>query len=207
MGLNLSYKVPLAISFMLLFGSCNLKKSKSDLEIVFTNDTLAIGHTYWWSQKKPFSTYCSEEHSLIFTGTITDLMEPNTELEHLYTSQEGHIKIERLYKIKDIGKNIYAEQNFISTDCFFGSELKKGDTVLVFCYDYEQNYSIPGKECIIKINGFDDPLITSVRKFIDANDNPTVLKKDIKVWGNYGLGDALEANIECYLDRKNVLGD
>jgi len=188
----------------LFLSGCNFKKSKSEIEVEFTQDTLAIGYTYWWSEATPFHGYCGDAHSLVFTGVISDIKDPSNDSGPLYTSQEGVIEIERLYKVKDIGENIYAEQKYMSTDCFFESDLKKGDTVLVFCYDYENDYVIPGKECILKIDDFDDPLIKSIRKYIDADDNPLALKKDIDLWTSVGLGKRLEAIIECAQEMKDM---
>ncbi len=185
-----------------MMSSCLFKKSKSDIDISFTQDTLAIGYTYWWSKNGPFDEHCTNTHSLVFTGTIVDLKEPSNSSGPLYTAQEGLIEIERMYKIKDIGKNIYAEQNFIRTDCFYESGLQKGDLVLVFCYDYENAYSISGKECIIPIDSFDDALVASIRKYIDKDENPIVLKKDMALWEKYGLGEKLKANIECAQEMK-----
>jgi len=186
-----------------ILSSCSTKKSKSEIEVIFSRDTLAIGYTYWWSQTAPFNGNCEDSHSLVFTGTIKDIAAVNDTSGPLYESQEGIIEIERLYKIKDIGANIYAEQKFIRTDCFFESNLKEGDTVLVFCYDYEDAYTIPGKECIVKIKGFDDALIKSVRKYIDANDDLTALRKDTEVWDAVGLGTAVENGlVACKEDAK-----
>ena len=204
-GLNLvDLKMGKVISFLFLFTvltisfSCTSKPSKSAIDIQFTQDTLNVGYTYWWTLNAPFNNTCDNSHSLVFAGTISQLAAPTTDSGPLYTSQEGVIEIERMYKIKDIGEKIYAAQKFISTDCFFESGLKKGDTVLVFCFDYEDDYSIPGKECILKINGFEDPLIQSVRKYIDGDDNPTTIKKDIGLWAAHGQGRALEGSIECW---------
>lgn len=194
----------ICIVLVVLSSGCNLKKSKSTIDIVFTQDTLAIGYTYWWSQTAPFNGNCADAHSLVFAGTIANIKAPNTNSGPLYTSQEGVIEIEQVLKLKDIGKNIYAEQKFISTDCFYQSNFKTGDMVLVFCFDYEDNYSIPGKDCILKINGLNDPLIKSIRKFIDAGDEPLVLQKDIDLWDRHDLGMNLKASIECSQEMKKL---
>ncbi|MGB5500714.1 MAG: hypothetical protein WBM77_17415 [Maribacter sp.] len=188
----------LLFTILIVFSACNSKnKTKSDLELEFVQDTLEVGYTYWWPESGPFIGQCGDELSLVFSGTITDIQAPTDEAGPLYNSQKGYIQIDRVFKIKDLGANSYSNEQFFVSDCFNGLELKKDDPVLVFCYDYENNLSIPGGQSILKIDSLDDPLITSIKRYIDANQNPSKIKKDKKLWAKHGLDDALERMIQC----------
>ena len=179
--------------------SCNRsKQTKSNLTIEFTQDTVAVGYTYWWPESGPFIGQCGDELSLVFSGTITDILEPTDEAGPLYSSQRGYIQIDRVFKIKELEGKSYTNQQFFVSDCFDGLELKKDDPVLVFCYDYENDLSIPGGQSILKINSLDDPLITSIKRYIDADQNPSKIKKDMKLWAKYGLDEVLERMIQCH---------
>ncbi len=179
--------------------SCNRsKRTQRDIAIEFTQDTLDVGYTYWWPESGPFIGQCGDELSLVFSGTITDILEPTDEAGPLYNSQKGYIQIDRVFKIKELEAKSYTNQQFFVSDCFDGLELKKDDPVLVFCYDYENDLSIPGGQSILKIDSLDDPLITSIKRYIDADQNPSKIKKDMKLWAKYGLDDALERMIQCH---------
>ncbi|NND78845.1 MAG: hypothetical protein HKN53_03015 [Maribacter sp.] len=185
------------VALISLFSCKRSKQAKSDIPIEFTQDTLAVGYTYWWPESGPFIGQCGDELSLVFSGTITDILAPTEEAGPLYKSQKGYIKIDRVFKIKDLGEKGYANQQFFVSDCFDGLELKKDDLVLVFCYDYENDLSIPGGQSIIKIDALDDPLITSIKSYINADQNPSKIKKDMKLWAKYGLDTALKKMIQC----------
>ena len=199
----------LAITIMLLMG-CQSRKSKSDIEIVFTQDTLDVGYTYWWPQSGPFIGNCGDELSLVFVGILTELKKPNKNAGPLYTVQEGVIKIEKVFKVREMGVNSYANQQFVRTDCFHDLGLTVGDTVLVFCYDFEDTYSIPGGKSILKVNGFEVPIITSLRNYIDSDQNPVNIKRDSLLWRTFELDKDLKQIITCheYLnDSLNVTED
>ncbi len=189
---------------MISLVSCNTEKSKSDIDIIFTQDTLHVGYTYWWPQDGPFIGNCGEEFSLVFAGTLKTLEEPTDDPGPLYTSQKGIIELEQVFKIKYLPENTFANQKFFSTDCFYGSGLSTGDQVLVFSYDYEGDYSIPGRKSIVKINGFDDPLIDSIRKYIDADQNPDQIKDDIGLWAEHGFGPDLERILTCKKEMDSI---
>lgn len=194
----------LALFTIVLFTfGCQSRKSKSDIEISFIQDTLDIGYTYWWPQSGPFVGNCGEELSLVFAGIITELEKPNKNAGPLYTVQEGIIEIDRVFKIKEIGINSYANQKFVRTDCFYDLGITVGDTVLVSCYEFEDAYSIPGGKSILKIRSFDDPIVTSLRNFIDSDQNPVKLKKDSLLWRTFELDKDLSRIIACREQSKD----
>ncbi|WP_339711256.1 hypothetical protein [uncultured Kriegella sp.] len=192
----------MVISILVLFG-CQTKKSKSDIEIAFTRDTLDVGYTYWWPQSGPFIGDCGEELSLVFVGILKQLEKPNKNAGPLYTVQEGIIEIEKVFKIKEVGRDSYANQKFVRTDCFYDLGLQIGDTVSVSCYDFEDAYSIPGGNSILKIRSFDDPIITSLRNYIDSDQNPVKLKKDSLLWRTFELDKDLSHIITCHEQSKD----
>jgi hypothetical protein len=192
-----------AILVLLSAASCDLvKKSKSDIEIEFMLDTLDVGYTYWWPESGPFIGNCGQELSLVFSGIVTNLEAPTNEAGPLYTPQKGVVTIERVFKIKDLGEDTYKNQKFFTTDCFYESGLGTGDTVLVVCYDYENAYTIPGTGSILKIDSFEDDAVKSIRKYIDADEDPKKIEKDIGLWASYGHGRALEQVIDCRGEMK-----
>ncbi len=195
----------LLVCYCVALISCNSKKSKSDIEIEFAQDTLTVGYTYWWPESGPFIGQCGDELSLVFSGTISNLQQPNDDAGPLYTSQKGTIEIDRVYKIKDLGESNYANQKFIVTDCFHGLDLNTGDSVLVFCYDFEEDYTVPGGKSILKITDMDDPLIASIKRYIDTDQNAVHLKKDIGIWANAGLGRKLQEVIKCAEEMNSEL--
>ena len=183
---------------LFLIVSCDLVKTpKSNIEISFTQDTLNVGYTYWWPQSGPFIGDCGEELSLVFSGIVTYLGEPTDAAGPLYTSKKGVISIEKMLKIKTLEHNSYANQKFFSSDCFYGLDISVGDTVLVVCYDYEGRYSIPGGKSIIEVSSVEDPLIKSVKKYIDSKQNPKKIMGDSIVWASVQLMADLKQLVNC----------
>ncbi len=197
--MNLKYYLPILL--LVALASCESKKAKSDIELVFTQDTLKVGYTYWWPESGPFIGMCGEELSLVVMGSITQLKEPTNDPGPLYTAQEGLIKIEKVFKIKELGAKTYKAQQYLRTDCFHEQDLKIGDKVLLFCYDYEDDYSIPGNQSILKIKGFDDPVVPAIRRYIDTDEDPLKIQEDIGLWATHNQGRALQRIIAC---RKEI---
>lgn len=192
------------VLFLVSTSSCTFGKDrKSEIEVEFMLDTLDVGYTYWWPESGPFIGNCGQELSLVFSGTIKQLKAPTNEAGPLYTPQKGVIAIEKVFKIKELGEETYESQRFFTTDCFYGSGLGTGDKVLVICYDYESEYTIPGSGSILKIDSFDDEAIVSIRKYIDSDENAEKIEKDVGLWATYGHGRALENLITCKKEMEN----
>jgi hypothetical protein len=187
----------LFLLFIVAYSSCTSKKSKSDIEVLFTQDTLNVGYTYWWPQSGPFIGACGEELSLVFEGTVTSIKESTDDPGPLYISQEGIIELEKVFKIKNLEANTYAGQKFVSTDCFYESNIAVGDKVVVFCYDYQGAYTIPGKYSIVKVAALDFSTVASIKTYIDADQNPLSIKKDLELWSTHGFEESLVQIIDC----------
>jgi hypothetical protein len=189
-------------------GIKELKTSKSD--------TLKVAYTYWQPYGGPFTGHCGNPYSLVFTGTVIklgDLVEHHPTGKYaaatLYTGQKGIINIEKIkfrqpseegYRKKP-GNN-YCGEKFFSSDCFYSLKLKEGDKVIVFIYSYEGGYCIPGNS-ILKIEDFNDPVVLSIDKYINSNQDPLSIMSDTTLWRKYQLDNTLKQIINCKLSKEN----
>lgn len=204
MGLKAYFTYAVSACSILLMGSCDMiKKPKSNIEIIFTQDTLDVGYTYWWPQSGPFIGECGAELSLVFSGIVSHLGEPTDDAGPLYTAQNGIVSVEKVLKIKELNENTYANQKFFRSDCFHGLDVSVGNTVLVMCYDYDGNYSIPGEKSILKVTSFEDPIIKSLKKYIDSDQDPTELERDTSVWSAVGLDQDLKQIMACHYQTES----
>ncbi len=191
------------VSVLLLYLGCAQNHKKEGIvpiskQINTSTDTLHVGYTYWWPQSGPFIGKCGHEYSLVFLGTVSDLKDSDTLNFKTHTlQQEGSIRIIELLYSKKLEKQEYNGQQYFSSDCFYQTSVTTGDTVLVFCYDYEQYYSIPGGKSILKVSGFDDPIIQSIKEYIKAGQNPLVIEKDRSLWDERGFCEDLNQIINC----------
>ncbi|WP_103069157.1 hypothetical protein [Aquimarina sediminis] len=197
---QIAIKTILAVSLLFL-NACSAQGKKSSINEEKSrdsvSDTLAVGYTYWWPQSGPFVGYCGDEYALVFLGTVQFIDIPAKDSTSVVVSQQGGIQINEVLAVRDLKKNRYMNQNLLVSDCFYGKDLKKGDRVMVFCYEYEDNYSIAGRKSILKIEETNDPIVQSIKKYIKANQNPIAIKSDILLWQNYGLDDQLKQIINC----------
>jgi len=176
------------------------------------SDTLFVNYTYWWPSGGPFTGLCGDPYSLVFTGTVSRLFDPEGPYptgrnagEVLYYSQKGLIKIHEIkYQqppsegYKKAPGHSYCGENYFSSDCFYGLNLSEGDKVIGFIYSYEGEYSIPDKS-ILKIMSFDDPVVISIDKYIQNKQNPLTIADDTSKWKKYGLDYSLKQIIVCRL--------
>ncbi|NMH89359.1 hypothetical protein [Flavivirga algicola] len=185
------------ISTVLLYGQAHIKPISEEGQSKSNTDTLNVGYTYWWGNSGPFIGSCGDKYALAFLGVVTQIDSPNKDASLLYTPQNGIIEIVEILKKERLEKEKYSGQKYFSSDCFHNTKLKKGNSVLVFCYQYEGSYTIPGQNSIIKINGTNDPVVLSIKKYIDAGENPIKIKEDIGLWRKMGFESDLKRIIEC----------
>ncbi|WP_035086080.1 hypothetical protein [Aquimarina latercula] len=178
--------------------SCNTKsKNLEKVSSIETKveDTLAIGYTYWWPQNGPFIGNCGEKYSLVFQGTINEIYK-KTEKEQ-YEFQTGIVRIDEVLLSKELKNSSYQEETYVSSDCFANVDVKKGDKVIVFCYEYEGSNSIPGGKSILKISEGNDPIVTSIKRYIQSDQNPLSIEDDVHIWEEIELGSELRQIISC----------
>ncbi len=193
-------KMIIIISLLFCSTSYTQKKeidTKTNPKTSATPDTLRVGYTYWWPQSGPFIGHCGDKYALVFLGTVQHIDNPIKDNDVLYTSQEGSIKIDEVLTSRSLKKKIYDKQNFFVSDCFYKQDVKEGDLVLVFCYEYEDNYSIPGGKSILKIKDSNDAVVQSIKRYIISDQNALELKKDIALWQNYSLEADAKRIIAC----------
>ncbi|GAA4109088.1 hypothetical protein GCM10022393_05480 [Aquimarina addita] len=161
------------------------------------SDTLSVGYTYWWTQSGPFIGYCGEQYGFVFLGTIQQIDHTVQNDKSIHPSQKGSIKIDEVLVARDLKKNRYSKQKVMVSDCFYEQDLREGDQVLVFCYEYEENYSIPGRKSLLKVNGNKDPLIQVIKRYILSGQDALMLKEEMDLWKLHDLETEALQLIRC----------
>ena len=161
-------------------------------------DTLKVNYAYWWATSGPFMGMCGDQYSIALLGIVTDIKPPGKDSTGLYNSQIGIIEINDILTSRELEKTKYVGQKYFRSDCFYETEVKRGDKVIVFCYEYEGFHINPGKKSILKFNEFDDPTVESIKKYIGNDQNPIVIKEDLGLWKEKGLGNELIQIIDCW---------
>ncbi|MFT5890486.1 MAG: hypothetical protein ACI9Y7_000578, partial [Dokdonia sp.] len=160
-------------------------------------DTLDLGYMYWANDITPFGF--GSRYSLILLGTITEInIPPEVSEDALYTPVEGRVAIKEVILDSKSHDRDMTKIGYIESDCFQGTSLTKGDQVLVFCVSYEGDYAITGRQSIIKIPANDRRYITSLKKYINASYDPTIIENDIDLWSKVAAGEALTNYIKEY---------
>jgi hypothetical protein len=194
------------------FDETELVLEKAEYPATNSNDTLFVPYTYWWCDGGPFIGLCGDKYALAFTGIINEISIQHIAIEEnidfVCMLQKGIIELQEIkfdysqekeYPEKKM-KKVYGGEKYFQSDCFYGTHLKKGDTVMVFVYDYENNYCIPEKS-ILKVKSFDDPIILSIEKYIKNNFDPLCIANDTALWNDYNsyYANHLKQIIDCKL--------
>lgn len=203
----------LSLGFMLLLFSVACKEKnaeqinfpKKDIidaikssQLETNQDTLLVAYSYWWPQAGPFIGNCAQPYSLAFIGTIRNIEQPLPKGEgQSYISQWGTISIDEVLAKRTLENEHFHEEAYTAFDCFNGTAFKQDDRVLVFIYEYEGGYVIPGSEAIIKISGENDPKVKSIRTYITSNYDPLTIETDLNLWKEIDQADALKQLIDC----------
>ncbi len=177
--------------------ACSPAKKATTANHQIAKDTLDLGYMYWANDMTPFGF--GSRYSLIVLGTVTEITIP-TEIPEdvLYTPVEGRVAIKEVILDSKSHHRDMTKIGYIGSDCFEGTSLTKGDQVLVFCVSYEGDYAITGRQSIIKIPTNDRRYIASLKKYINASYDPTVIEKDIDLWSKVAVGEALKNYIKEY---------
>ncbi|WP_298547021.1 hypothetical protein [uncultured Aquimarina sp.] len=196
------------LSFVIVITSCSDKNKNQEKEQPLINqiekestdtfvksDTLEVGYTYWWPENGPFIGNCGEQYSLVFLGTIHEVYKKTEQQQ--YASQMGVIKVDKVLIAAALKNKTYQDEQYVTSDCFAQVDAKKGDKVLVFCYEYEGSISIPGGKSILKINDSSDPIVASIKRYIGSNQNPLSIEDDLHIWEEIELGSELSQIISC----------
>jgi hypothetical protein len=157
------------------------------------DDTLHVGYTYWWNSSEPIMGIYGREYALIFTGVVTEIS-PADDYDNdvIYDSQFGTIKIMQVLYSKKLKEASSDGRKFFTSDCFYNSGLKKGDSVLVFCFEYEDRYAIPGHRSIVELDGMDDPFLHLIELYANNNLDKDIITNHLDLWKNKGLVYTLE---------------
>jgi len=154
-------------------------------------NTLSVGHTYWWKDAGPFIGLCGDKYAFVFLGgakeTNTGTLKAGSSY---YNPQEGIIEINEILKKENLRKVKYTYQQYFFSACFYNTELKKGDEVMVFCYKYKGAFCVLSQKSILKEK--EDPAVLSVKKYIKNNQNPIAIKEDVLLWEKRGFGNQLK---------------
>ncbi|MEO0896609.1 MAG: hypothetical protein AAFY71_09440 [Bacteroidota bacterium] len=195
----------LFICFAFTFSSCqqsqrptdSTEQENTEVRSELNNDIFKVPYTYWWDKAGPFIGLCGSKYSFVFLGEVKSLGNIIQDSASLYTSQKGQITIETILHTQKQEKKSYEGQGIFESDCFFGSDFRIGDLVMVFCYEYEGEVSIPGKRSIVKLKSKNDPLIESIKTYIAGDQQAILLKNDMALWEAAGYGDDLGQIIDC----------
>jgi hypothetical protein len=178
------------------------------------SDTLDVGYTYWWPGGGPFLGLCGSSYSMVFTAKVLEIQKtgpafPPQSQDTLYVPQIGILKFNEIIysEAPDPGPKaepvqVFSQQSFFRSDCFFGSNLKPGDLVLGFVYSYEGNYSIPSGS-LLKLSHYDHPVVKSIRKYIKNNQDPFSIEQDSLIYREFGFEHSLKQVLNCARHSQN----
>lgn len=158
-------------------------------------DTLRIGYTYWWNSSEPIQGVFGNSYALIFSGLVKEIIphDDGYEEDIIYDSQYGTIEVMEILHHKNLEKAPNGDwstnkgRRYMTTDCFYNSGLKEGDKVLVFCFEYEGAYVIPGYRCIVKLDSWEDPFHDLITSYVEEGLNKDFILNFKETWIKKGL--------------------
>lgn len=160
--------------------------------------TFRVKYTYWQKDGGPFMGLCGDQYALVFLGTIKEIKKKIRDKKTgSYTSQRGFLNIDRVLFQRDLKKEKFNKQSYFTSDCFYKTKFNKGDKVLVFCYEYEGGYSIPGPRAILNLEGENDPVLKSIESYIESGQKAITLRPSIDLWEKLGYEKELNQMLDC----------
>ena len=130
---------------------------------------------------------------LVLLGNVTDIKiieESESSLSGKYTYR-GTVEIKEIIYRESIEKRQEFKYKYFCSDGF--NSISKGDKLLVFFIEYEQDYAIPnfsGGNCNLGyiIKNFDDEIVRGVKKVLKMNQDIFKIVDDkelVKIWSKY----------------------
>ena len=161
-------------------------------------ELLDVGYTFWWPHSGPFIGLCGTPYAFVFKGTVIEIAD-TISVGHLEVKkQNGKIEIQVFMALEQPDKQKYTGQKYFTSDCFYGLDLKVGDKVMGFCYEYEGYFAIPGGKSLLKIDHWNDPLVRAIGQYLENGRNPYSVSDQMELWEKYDLVEDLKRNMECF---------
>lgn len=187
------------IMFLVIVGSliiaCSTThkpKFNSNVDLSIKNEIFHAGYMYW-----TFPEILNNYWYAVFTGTVIDILKSAKDSNiagHKYVY--GKIKVNEILLSTKTQTSDFKNSKYFSSDGFDNFKLK--DKVLIFMSQYDCGYGIPNG-CIVKLNTFNDSIITSAKKYIKGKQKFEVINNnaDLKLWNKYDSA-GLKHVVELY---------
>lgn len=161
-----------------------------DAQALKINTILTDGY----SETGPFFEGQKRECYLVCTGEVNEIGKLYA-YDEIKACADITFTIHEVLFSKDAGKQDYENEPYCMAGCL--DIMPPGTKVLIFIYEQNGEYTMynnywSGSKSILELTAFDDPIVQSVKKYMDANQNPQILKDEVSIWEEYGLGKELE---------------
>ncbi len=191
-------------------GPYYLVVDRSALRPAASIDILRPGVAWWQPLGGPFRGLCADPWSLGILAVVDAMRStPAVEDDSLpgrSPSREGDLRILEILHAQALPKeSLPLRKGRPGTELRVsvgGSPLEGlavGDTVMAFLYEYEGRHTFPPNP-MLKIRSSRDPVVSSLRRFVQSGFSPLAIETDTALWRPYGCDSTLKQAVECHRD-------